>query len=59
MDVKVCPKCNSQDVWPDSSFKFEQRAGLQRYSCKNCGYIGPMTVMEKDDANKLDVMKKK
>jgi len=57
-EVKVCPTCNSQDISLYSS-KAEQYAALFRYICNNCGYEGPMTVMEKKDANKLKVLKPK
>jgi len=57
MNVKVCPVCNSQDVSPDPLYKFEQRAGLWRYMCNHCGYSGPMTVMKKNEADKLKVKK--
>lgn len=55
MKVRVCPVCNSQDVSSESLYKFEQRAGLWRYRCDHCGYSGPMTVMEKNEADKLKV----
>jgi formate dehydrogenase maturation protein FdhE len=57
MNVKVCPVCDSQDVSPDLLYKFEQTAGLCRYKCNHCGYSGPMTVMKKNEANKLKVKK--
>ncbi len=58
-DVHVCPACNSRDTWLEDSFKFEQRAGLLRQRCNNCGYVGPMTVMEKKRAERLKVLKVK
>ena len=59
MKVKVCPRCDSQDISLDQTFKFEQRSGLFRHVCENCGYIGPMTEMEKKDADRLKVKKYK
>lgn len=56
-EIMVCPVCNSQDIWKDSSFKFEQRCGLTRYRCRNCGFSGPMTLMEKEAADKIKVLK--
>ena len=59
MKVKVCPVCNSQNISIEKMFKFEQRAGLFRDKCNNCGYTGPMTAMEKKGADKLKVLKPK
>ena len=56
-EVMVCPACNSQDIWKEDSFKFENRCGLARYRCRNCGYNGPMTLMEKKGADKLKILK--
>jgi len=55
MKVKVCPACDSQNISKFDLFKFEQRCGLFKEQCNNCGYVGPMTVMEKADADKLKV----
>lgn len=57
MEVKVCPRCNSQDVSSCALYKFEQRSGLFKDECKNCGFIGTMILMKKEDADKLDVLK--
>ena len=57
MDVKVCPRCNSQDISLCDVFKFEQRCGLFRDMCSNCGYVGTMIIMEKKNADKLKVLK--
>ncbi len=59
MEVKICPVCNSQDITKSKIFKFEHRSGLFRDECNNCGYTGPMTVMEKEGADKLKVLKPK
>lgn len=58
-DVMVCPVCNSQDIRKKHEFKFERWAGLDKYRCNNCGYYGPMTLMEKEGADKLKVLKPK
>jgi len=58
-EVMVCPVCNSQDIRKKHEFKFERWAGLDKYRCNNCGYYGPMTLMEKEGANKLKVRKPK
>jgi len=59
MKVKVCPVCDSQKInclhsplarWGESVAYFKDR-------CNNCGYSGPMTVMEKKHADKLKVLK--
>lgn len=57
MKVKVCPVCNSKDISPFTLFKFEQRSGLVRDKCNNCGYVGLMEVMEMKESNKLKVLK--
>ena len=56
-EVNVCPACNSQDVDLDDTFKFELRSGLMRHRCNNCGFSGPMTVMDKRHADKIKVHK--
>lgn len=59
-EVKVCPVCNSQDI--NSMYtasKWNQAWAFFRNKCNNCGYIGPMTIMEKKDADKLKVLKPK
>ena len=59
MEAKVCPACNSMDISADGLFKFEQRCGLSREICSNCGYSGPMTVMERKGAERLKVIRPK
>ncbi len=59
MKVKVCPVCNSTKIDFFGGFKAEESAGLMRKTCGNCGFIGPMTEMEKGDAKKLKVLKKR
>ncbi|MHA1829030.1 MAG: hypothetical protein ACTSX6_10345 [Candidatus Heimdallarchaeaceae archaeon] len=58
-EVKVCPVCNSQDVSQLNIHKFEQRCAFFRDVCNNCGYMGPMSIMKKKDADKLKVLKPK
>jgi len=55
--VKVCPVCNSQDISLYNIDKWELMAGFWRKKCNNCGYVGPITIMEKKDADKLKVLK--
>jgi hypothetical protein len=61
MRVKVCPVCNSQKI--NSLYsplsKWGQALAFFKDKCNNCGYTGPMTVMEKKDADKLEVLKPK
>lgn len=56
MEVKVCPRCHSQNVSWSTVFKAEQRTGIFRDKCSNCGYIGTMVIMDKEDADKLEVL---
>jgi len=56
--VKVCPICNSQDInLLYTASKWEQATAFFRNKCNNCGYIGPMTIMGKEGADKLKVLK--
>ena len=59
MKTKVCPVCNSTNIDFYSEFKFEERSGLMRNECRNCGFVGPMTEMERKDAKRLKVLKPK
>jgi ribosomal protein L37AE/L43A len=50
LEVKVCPKCYSQNidiVYPDTDI------GIWKDECKDCGYKGTSLLMEKEAANKL------
>jgi len=59
MEVKVCPVCNSRDINSLHSplSKWGQAIAYFRDRCNNCGYVGPMTKMEKKHADKLKVLK--
>jgi len=40
--MKLCPNCRSCDVGLYMGFQFG------KYSCKDCGYLGPMVLKEKE-----------
>lgn len=50
---KVCPACDSQDITLHHPHRWEGMFGLTRDRCENCGYVGPMTLMDKEHADRL------
>ena len=52
MEVKVCPNCLSQKTAADFQGSI---FGIYSDKCSACGFVGTMILMEKEDADKLDI----
>jgi predicted RNA-binding Zn-ribbon protein involved in translation (DUF1610 family) len=47
MKTKVCPACGSKDIELDTDRKFAQATQINIFTCRKCGYRGPMAETER------------